>query len=495
MYPLRRVICGIDLGGPVLRLAVAERRRDRVVVRSLTSRARDPERPLAAQVADALRACVQPAHEVHLAVAGEWATYRTLTFPFSGGRALDAAVPPALTALLPFTPGDGVVAYEAIGREEGGGTAVCAAFGRRQEIAGLIDDLAAAGCAVDSVLPAPLPGLRVVADLLREEPEAIFLDTAPVAPTLALLRAGSPYLLRVLRPPAVPERNLDARIIVDELRWTLAAAARSSRPSIVIGGRADVVDAIVPLLSLQLHLPVRRLEDLPITGVPHDLRASQGQYATALGLALGARRTRPTGHGFEVAGSSPRASEARALRQEVRRTRAVAAAILALLTLHAGLDWTAARRRLERAERMLRSGLAAVSRPDDAVGSVDELQQRVARLDAGCSAPDGCGGPLALLERLSRAIPAGLDVVIESIEMEGGTARVEGRAASIATVDQLRSALAGFGDLVAPSAGADAVLDGTQQPVTSGAGSVSFRLQTDEGAGARPPRSGQAVDA
>ena len=185
MHPLRRVICGIDVGGPVLRLAIVERRAGKAVVRSLSARPRDPDTTLAAQVAAALRACPVPPHEVHLAVGGEWATYRVLTFPFAGGRALEAAVPPALTTLLSFNAGDGLVAHETIGTSAADGAVVCAAFGRRNEIAGLIDALAAAGCPVDSVLPGPLPTLRVVTDALRDEPEVVFLDVAPAAPTLA----------------------------------------------------------------------------------------------------------------------------------------------------------------------------------------------------------------------------------------------------------------------------------------------------------------------
>jgi hypothetical protein len=294
----------------------------------------------------------------------------------------------------------------------------------------------------------------------------------------------------VLRPAAAPGDPLEARGIVDELRWILAATAGSAAPPVVVGGRADVVDALVPMLCAQLRLPVRRLADLPIAGVPHGLVAAQGEYATALGLALGPLRTRVTVHGFEATGSSPRASEARALRQEIRRTRAIAAAILALLALHAGFDWAAARRRLERGERLLRSGLAAVSRPGDAVASVAELQERVSALEAACGVPDGCGGPLALLERLSRAIPESIDVVIERIEMDGSNAVVEGRAASGVAVDQLRHALAGFGNLVAPPAPGEVVLGGTQQPVdpvAAGEAGLTFRLHTTVGTDAAPP--------
>jgi len=478
------VICGIDVGGSALRLAVADRWKGATVVRSLVTHAWDPDRTLAAQVTDALRTCAIPLHEIHLAVSGDWATYRVLTFPFRSGRALDAAVPPALTTLLPFAPDDGLVAHEAIGRSGADGTLVCAAFGRRAEITALIDSLATTGCPVDSVLPAPLPALRVVTAALRDEPEVVFLDTAPIAPTLALLRSGSLSMLRVLRRPTDRAPTLDPRSIVDEVRWTIAAAASTPRPPVVVGGTAEMTHAISALLSTRLNLPVRSLADLPIAEVPRHLRPGQGEYAVALGLALGALGTRATGHGFEAAGSSPRAFEVRAFRREIRRTRAIAAVVLGLFIAYAALDWATARLRLGHAERMIRAGLTAVSRPDDAVGSVEELRRRVSVLEGGCGASAGCPGPLELLERLSGAIPQSLDVVIESIEIDGRTVLVEGRAADFAVVTQLRDALAPLGDVVAPSAA----------EMTSGGAGMTFRLQVSMAVGTAPPQHPTAPD-
>jgi hypothetical protein len=491
----RRTVCGVDLGGSALRLAVAEQRRGAPTVHKLVTLPRAPDRSLAAQVADAFRTCTPVPHEVHVAVAGEWATYRTLTFPLRGGRALDAAVPPALTALLPFASGDGLVAHEAIGAGAALGTTVCAAFGRREEITALIDALAAAECPVESVLPGPLAALRVATAALREEPEVVFLDVAPAAPTLAILRLGRPCVIRVLRPPTSPPTSpapsVDLSHTIEELRWTLAVAARTSHPPVVVGGSAEVAGAIAALARERMRLPVRLLLDLPIAGVPEELRPRQGEYAAALGLALGtfdgggrARR------GFEAGGASPRALAARALRREVRRTRLIAAVVLGLLTAHGALDYAAARRRLGQAERAMHASLAAVSRPGDSVGSVKDLRERVTALERRC-ASEGCVRPLDLLERLSRAIPADLDIVIESIELDGRSALVEGRAGNVAVVDQLRAALAPFGDAVVAAA---------VEP-RSARGDVRFRLEASampgNAAPAHPPLGGalKAVDA
>ena len=498
MYPLRRVICGVDVGDTALRLAVAERRRGATVVRSLTTYPRAAKQPLAAQIVDALRATATAPHELHLAVAGELATYRMLPFPFHTRRALAAAVPPALTTLLPFELGDGLVALEAMARRGdrgASGATVCAAFARREGIPALIDDLLAAGCPVDSVLPGPLPALRIATLVCPDDPEVVFLDAAPAAPTLALFRSGSPTLLRVLRPAADPDRTSDAPAVVDELRWTLAATAGTGRPPIVLGGAPETTRALAALLRSRLNLPVVSLGDLTIAGVPEALRPKQGEYAVALGLALRGRAAGTVGHGFEVAGSSPRTLEAHALRHELRRTRALAATVLALFVTHAVLDWSAARLRLGHVERTIRAGLAAVSRPDAVVGSIEELRARVAALGGDC-APAGCPrtparGPLELLERLSRAIPENLQVTLESIEIDQGIALVEGRAASLAVASQLRDVLGPIGDLVAPSA----------DEMPEGGTDVTFRLRmrmAAEQIPQRPPAAahgGKAIDA
>jgi hypothetical protein len=304
----------------------------------------------------------------------------------------------------------------------------------------------------------------------------------------------------VLRHPGNAARAQDARRIVDELRWTLAAAG-ASRPPIVVGGAGETVDTIVSVLRARSDLPVRRLVDVPISGVPHGLRSAQGEHAVALGLALGAGQPRAMRRGFETSGSSPRTVEARAVRRELRRTRAIAAAVLGLLTLHAALDWTSARRRLHHAERTMQSGLAAVSRPDDAIGSIDELRARVAALQAGCGTAAGCTGPLEFLARLSRAIPAGVDVVLERVEIDGDTALVEGRAASSAVVAQLREALGAFGDLVTLNPGGDTGGDDSDHSSVSSVTNVIFRLQTKVATDTAPrrdptaPADGKAVDA
>jgi hypothetical protein len=104
----------------------------------------------------------------------------------------------------------------------------------------------------------------------------------------------------------------------------------------------------------------------------------------------------------------------------------------------------------------------------------------------------GCTGPLEFLDRLSRAIPARVDVVLERVEIDGGTALVEGRAASGAVVDQLREALGAFGDLVTLSPGGD---------TGGGDTNVTFRLQTNVTADTAPrrdptaPADARAVDA
>jgi len=460
-----RMICGVDVSGSVLRVAVAERRRAGATIRAVHQRPLDPGEPPTPQVAAALRAWAVDSLELHVGVPGEWATYRLLDLPCAAPRDVERMISPALAALLPFPLDAGLVAHVPVGAHAGEGTTVCAAFAHRAEIAGLVAGLAAEGCAVESVQPAPFGVLRAIGGIAVTETDLAFVDVTPDAPTLAVFRDGRPVLVRALRVAARPGSVDALQGLAQELRWTVAVSVRGAAPQTVIAGPVAMVDALAG--ELRAHLPVLPLAELPAARLAEGQRMVEAEYAAALGLALGAPGgANLPGSGFDLAELCGELSETRAVRRQLRRTRAVAAAALALLAAHAGLDYAAARARLGRVERAVASRLASVSTPAAPVRSVGELRERLAALKAGGSALTARAGPLDLLRHLSRATPGGLDVGIDDIEIDGVAADVRGRAADLATVTRWLDALRTYAGGLDPSA----------PEVTATAAGVRFRL-------------------
>jgi hypothetical protein len=459
------MICGVDLSSTVLRVALADRHRGALTIRALHSRPLDSGGSLTAQVAAALREWAVAALELHVGVPGEWATYRLLDLPPAPPRDVARMISPALAALLPFPLADGLVAHAPVGAHAGEGRTVCAAFAHRAEIAALVAGLATEGCAVESVQPAPFAVLRAIGGILETAGELVFVDVTPDAPTLAVFRDGRPALVRALRVDA-PPGSVDAlRDLAQELRWTIAVSARGPAPRTVIGGPDAPAQALAG--ELRGALPVLTLSELPVPRAAEAQRPVHAEYAVALGLALGVgHRTLPC-PGFDLGDVCGDLSETRAVRRQLRRTRSVAAAALALLAAHAGLDYAAARARLASVERAVASHLAGVSTPEAPVRSVAELRERLAVLEASAATVTPRAGPLDLLRHLSRATPGDLDVGIDEIEIDGLGADVRGRAADLATVTRWLVALRAYAGGLDPSA----------PEVAATAAGVRFRLR------------------
>src|SRR3990172_4276911 len=137
----RRLICALDITPSALRLVVAERRWNTTCVRTLVVEPRAGGASVAAQLGTIAHTHRLRWHELHVALAAADATHRILTLPLGDAAHLDAAVPSALRALVPFPLQDGVVAYEALGVDSSRGTTVCAVLTAPAALARLTADL------------------------------------------------------------------------------------------------------------------------------------------------------------------------------------------------------------------------------------------------------------------------------------------------------------------------------------------------------------------
>ncbi len=456
----RRIICSLDITPVALRLVVAERRWNTTHVRTLVAEPREDGAAVATQLEAIARTHRLEWDELHVALAAADATHRILTLPFGGARHLDAAVPSALRALVPFPLHDGVVAYEALGVDSSRGTTVCAVLTAPAALARLTADLGAARLGITSIRYAPLATASLVGPLFADQACAAFLDLAAPAATLMLFRHGALSALRVLawRPTSgsTPPAATDCGRLADELRWSLALCGAETRTPLMVAGGPDTLAAgLADDLGQTLGTSIGLFHALEIPEVPVGCQAVQGQFAVALGVAVGALRHGRSGRGFPVAGTSPERRRG-AVHTELRRTRALAAAALALLLVHAATGHMVTRRRLADVERTLGEHLEAIR-----AGSVADLEGRVKALTRRLSErPTSRIGALEILYEVSSRTAGTLDVVVDEVVFDGTHARLKGRAGDFEVVDALTQALAAS-DIFGRVETTDAVSAGT----------------------------------
>jgi hypothetical protein len=127
----------------------------------------------------------------------------------------------------------------------------------------------------------------------------------------------------------------------------------------------------------------------------------------------------------------------------LRRTRALAAAALALLLVHAATGYLITRRHLADVERALGEHLEAVSDDEYRARSVADLEDRVNALARRLSERTASRiGGLEILYEVSRRAAGTLDVVVDEVVFDGTNARLMGHAGDFEVVDALKEALA-----------------------------------------------------
>jgi len=434
------MICGLDITPAALRLAIVEQRGNRIGVDRLLLEPRNQAGTITEQI-DAIATTHRVRwDELHLAIAGQHATHRILTLPFGGRAQLDAAVPSAMRALVPFPLQDGAVAYEVL-HSDAHSASVCAALCAPDALARLVDGLGTDDVRLRSVRYAPLAVASLVGPALSGQPCAAFVDLTAATPTLLLFRAGKLASLRVLAwQPGSPAQQLS-----DELRWSLAIGGADEQTAFVLAASPGMEGHRLEAdLQQTFRTRVLRFEELELAGMPATWRPVQQEFATALGLAVGATRTPGSLGSFPLRSGGARAAPSLAMRREIRRAGALVTAALALLLAHATTRHVVVRHRLAEIEQTLTSELRSVSDDRDAPRTVHDLEVRVRSLrDELSTGARTRASHLDLLREISRRATGVSDIVVDDLAMDSTEARLMGHAADFGSIASLERALAG----------------------------------------------------
>lgn len=444
---------------------------------------RDPSRPLTEQLRDFVNRHHLAADSVLSALSGDTAAFRILDLPFRDRRKLQQTVPFELESQVPFSLEDVIVDFQVISKKADGAR-VFAALVPRRHLEDHLNVLSQAGLDPAVVDFGPLTTLNVLQLFEGDRPgRYAFLHTNAHQGTLALYRNGALDALRVLNVSGEAE----AQGFVRDVRWSLESfdggppegegGGGEPLPLLVGGPESSELSAT---LQRDLGLTVQCLEDLPLRQIPQELRAHQGAYAPALGLALREIADAPTlGLNFRRDEFAYQRGQ-REMRQTFAHLGALAIVVLVLFFTSEVVSALRLARDLEALHDRIRT-VFTTTLPDvksivDESVQLNEEVEKLRKRQQQLGIPAG-GPPLALevLREVSVRAPTEPRMNVEELSFDADALRLRARTSSFEAVEAVKKSLAEcplFRDVQ------------VKDPRTVPDGSVEFRLNILFGKGA-----------
>jgi type II secretion system protein L len=385
------------------------------------------------------------------AIPGELVAKRLLNLPFTDRRKLDQAVPFALEEHLPFSIEEAVVAYIPMMRE-GKNTVVLAGMVRREDLRAHLDQLAGAGLDPKTVTLSSL-ALSTFINRTRNGNGAashLLVEFEPRRTSVILMDGGVPKALRTLPvgldPALAPEQDATSTdTIIAAVRQTLLShSAEPGSTDLIVSGAAAASVAVRDRFSRELSLPIHGVEDLDCSQFLGNSGREWMRQASCVAMLLGEMANQPmplinfrVGE-FAFHGRTGDLSP-------FYTSGIIAAALGVLMVLHLCLGIAVDVHHL----RLLDRGISAAAAPVVTGVPADQAERAVAAHLANARKRlgllGGSGGPASPLDMLlflSRALPNGMAIDIDEMDLDETGLKLNGKADSYATVEQLRKALA-----------------------------------------------------
>lgn len=420
---------GIDFDGANLRIVVLQTEKGRERLLHTASFPWDGVAPLAPLFAG--RAGVIPAvgDRVATALAAATGFTRTLTFPFSERRKIEAAIPLELANLLPIPLDDCVVAHQEPFPVESGVSVVAAAV-PAEAVARVVAPFDSAGLPLQIVDLFPF---ALAAGLADELGDGLALCLTRGQGTILLLAAGR---LRDYRVIPLPE-GLDAEARATQLLRELAPLLRTARSSSLrLFGPGVDAELLVPL---QRALP----EFILLPALTVDGVEVSGEFLPALALARRGLQAKGGGLNFRR-GAFSRHGESAALRSRLLTLAAIATLALLVFAVSAGLRWWTKRAAAEaRKEELTTIYRQAIPGTGTIVDPVMQMRAHLAELGRA-SRPGGQHpllSPRAIMREISTRMPTDMAVNFREWNIEPGEIRIEAVAPSFDAANRIAAAL------------------------------------------------------
>jgi general secretion pathway protein L len=427
---------------------------------------------------------------------GDLVTWRTLKLPFRDGKRLDQTVPFELESQVPFGLDDAVVDYHVLQRDRSGST-VLAALVRRHDLEAHLHLLSEAGLDPKIVDLVPLATLNTLQLLGSALPSSfVFLGGSAERTIVAVYRDGHLLGLRSLLPrpssaaafsplssaadagaAAASGEGTKSAELAAEVRWTVLAM-NGGPPEVglpcLFAAEAPGFESIAENLRSTLGVAPQRLEEMPLAHVPPALHGEVPGHAAALGLAL--REVAPNqsvGVNFRRGEFAYHRGEEET-RRALWRTGALAAAVLAVLTLSMYMRYNNLNDRSSVLQQQIREvftqtlpEVVSVVEPRMQLQSEIDAEQRKLELLGGM-APLGGATAIDSMRVIASALPATMKLDVDQYLMDPESIRIKASTDSFESADSIKRRIdqtGYFGDVQVKDVKASA--DGA---------SVSFRL-------------------
>ncbi len=441
------------------------------------------------------------ADKVIVSFPGRHVSTRILTFPFSDRKKLEQALPFEIEGLIPLPIEEILLDYHVLEKGQEGAR-ILSVFTEKKLIASHLALLREAGIDPHAVLP----GSVALANLWKELPSAgtgkpcAILDFGESETSLCILQGrhlryartwglGSALLTQALekglslpvalarekkekeadlRPNPTPggdsEQEWMAEILTRALRPIVAGLRQSllsvsktlgmAVEELLVCGRGSLLKGLGPFLEEQLQVSVTPLklegpvgEVLDAQGHPH------GAAATSLGLAYHALRDTAASKLNLRTGEYTYVSERAELKRQLISGGVMAAGLLLLLLIYAGLQVHYRTQEYERVSKALDRmaleifpefrNLPAGAQRTSALRARLERERRERDLFVPLS-PQGLSVLDVMLD-LSKAVPDGVKIDVRELVIEGDRVRIDGEADSYNATEQFKQNLLASG--------------------------------------------------
>lgn len=483
--PILKNVLGLDLGSHTLKAVELQQGLRTLEAVRLHAEPRRADLPLAEQLQQMLATHSFTTDHVVTAVRGDRVSLRRLDFPFSEKRRIAQAVPFEIEDQVPFEIDDMVLAWELAQRERNRAQ-VLAALAPREEVSGLIETLAAAGCDPRTIEAEGLALSNLVAAF--ELPETgVLIDVGHTKTTFCALHEGVGIAARTagiggraFTEALAQERSLSledaertkheqgvmepgvetpfprADAVIARLASEITGFVTSLEP-LVPGG----IDALVLLgggarlehLDTWLHertgLPTRRL-GLPREEAGLGLVAGGEPLGFAPTVALALRGTTQTVTHINLRQDDfARRADFSRVRREFGTTGILAAVVagLALVSFSTGavLESREAGRVEEQIAALYSEAFPGQPIPENPIGALRDAVRDANERAEFLGVYRGNLSALDVLTEISSRVPAELEVGFEELSIDKQTVRIRVYAKSFEAADRIGAELSKFG--------------------------------------------------
>ncbi|MGE0820786.1 MAG: type II secretion system protein GspL [Candidatus Binatia bacterium] len=446
---MARRILAVDLGSHALKAALVESSLSSCQVTGLFQQRREPQRPLAEQLADFWMTHQLRADTVLSCIPGDAVSCRLLTLPFTQTRKLSQAVPFELEAHILFSL-DEVVVTEQVVKRTTDGTLVLAVAIPKPAMAEHLAVFTQAGIepARVAVAPlAPLPLLSLAGNPLP--PRTALLDVGEKRTSVVLLQEGLCCGLRTFGIGLSHAGGLTAWL--QELRWTLLALGNEKDPlpsRIFLCGGGALFAQLHNELAHALGVEVVPFQQLTIPGVTDHQREQQAIFANCLGMGFheALRSTTPIVDCRRGEFALRKHNEI--IRHEWRRLGWLAAGVTVAAGVAFAVDLYRLQARYELIQQEIRRVfVATLPEVQTIVHEKMQLEDALADLQKRQSLIKGAGGgsPLDVLRQISAVIPEQVTLELEEWTLSDEAIYMRGTTMSFEATEAIKTAILSLG--------------------------------------------------